>query len=92
MQQQRFSAVLKKRPGKGAWTYVVWPESAKIFGTRGLVRIRGTIDGHPLRASFMATGKGKHMLPIKAETREAIGKKAGQRVDIIVTERLKYLA
>jgi hypothetical protein len=89
MQHKRFSAVLKKRLGKGAWTYVVWPESVKFFGTRGLVKIRGTIDGRPLRASFMATGNGKHMLPIKAETRAAIGKKAGQRVDIVITKRLK---
>jgi hypothetical protein len=89
MLQQRFDAVLKKSPHKGGWTYVMWPESVKFFGTRGLVKVRGTIDGEPFRGSFMAMGGGKHMLPIKAETRLKVGKEAGARVMIVLKERLK---
>jgi Domain of unknown function (DUF1905) len=73
---------------KGGWTYVVWPKSVKFFGTRGLVKIKGTIDGHPFRASFMATGDGRHMLPVKLEVRRAIGKEAGQTVKVILKERI----
>jgi hypothetical protein len=82
-----FSTKLQKSH-KGGWTYVVWPQSVKFFGTKGLVKVTGTIDGLPFRASFMAMGDGRHMLPVKLETRRAIGKEAGQTVKIKLLKRL----
>ena len=85
---REFDAQLCRGDNPGAWTCVVMDDVAQLFGTRGLVKIRGAIDGEPFTGALMAQGDGTHRLPVKAALRKTIGKEAGDTVHVRIDERI----
>jgi hypothetical protein len=85
----KFSAKLERNATPGGWTYVVWPPASKEFGTRGLVKVEGTMDGVPFKSAFMAMGDGRQMLPVRKALQKQMGKESGDRVTVELHRRLR---
>ncbi|GAA4433698.1 hypothetical protein GCM10023169_40850 [Georgenia halophila] len=83
-----FTATLLAEAGGVPWTCVIMSGSAEAFGTRRAVKVIGAVEGHPIQSSFMPTGDGRHMLPVKAAILRAIGKNVGEQVTVELTQRL----
>ena len=78
-----FTAKLVRPEGSGTWTYLTVPlDVEEVFGERGRVAVRGTIDGQPFRGSLMPHGDGRHFVVVNKSLRTAIGKEAGDTVRV----------
>lgn len=77
----------------GAWTIAITPiDVKKVFGRKGHVRVKGTIDGFPFDdTSLMPMGTGEHCMAIRSEIRKAIRKNAGDTIEIILEEDFSEL-
>jgi uncharacterized protein DUF1905/bacteriocin resistance YdeI/OmpD-like protein len=83
VKQHRFESRIVE--GRGGGAFVSVPFSVfEIFGTRGQLRVKGTIDGHPFKSSIAPMGGGTHLLGLHKATREAIGKSIGDLVRVEV--------
>jgi uncharacterized protein YdeI (YjbR/CyaY-like superfamily) len=58
-----FKATLERMPSNLGWVIVRIPlDVPKIWGTRGMLKVKGEINGFAFRTSLFPTGKGYHYL------------------------------
>jgi hypothetical protein len=83
-----FEAQLRVSPEAASWTVFDGDEGQRSVDSpesltfEAQLRVTGTVDDHAVAITLMPTGNGAHVGPVKAATRKAIGKAAGDRVRV----------
>ena len=83
MNRQEFEVTLLKPPDIDGAYFIVPFNVPEVYGTKAQVKVRGTIDGYPYRGSIANMGEG-HCMVVKKEIRQALGKSAGDRVQVVM--------
>lgn len=83
MKQQRFKTKLVGHTGMETASITPPFDVAQVFGMKGRVPVKGSVNGVPFRSSLMNMGDG-HMMVVNAELRAAAGCKAGDTVEVIM--------
>ena len=79
---KRFRAVLEKDDNSEATAIKIPFDVKKVFGTRGRVPVRGTINGFPYRSSIFFMGGECHFMVVNKEMRAGANVKAGDTVKV----------
>ncbi len=80
-----FDAVLVRPEGVGTWTFLSIPlEISAGFGSKGQVRIKGTINGFPFRSTALPMGDGTHYLVVGKDIRDHIAAAQGDTVKVLL--------
>ena len=85
MPSYSFEAVLIRPEGVGTWTYLNIPlEISVTFGSKGQVRVKGTINGYPFRSTALPHGDGIHYLVVGKSIRDQVQAAQGDTVKVIL--------
>jgi uncharacterized protein YdeI (YjbR/CyaY-like superfamily) len=73
-----FSTVLTRTTDKLRWTIIRLPfDSAKLWGTRKALRVKGEMNGFPFRATLFPSGNGRHMMVVNKQMQKGGRASAG---------------
>ena len=83
MKAYKFQATIE--PADHGHGFVFFPfDTKEEFGTRAQIRVKATFDGVPYAGSLVKYGPPHHMLPVVKTILEKIGKRPGDRVDVVI--------
>jgi hypothetical protein len=79
----RFTATIDKPYDgiNGAFVNIPF-DVGKVFGTKGMVKVKAKFDGYPYRGILHNMGTGCHVIILRKDVRAAIGKEFGDVVDV----------
>jgi Bacteriocin-protection, YdeI or OmpD-Associated/Domain of unknown function (DUF1905) len=78
-----FEARLVRPEGVGTWTYFVIPlDLADLYGAKGTIQVRGTINGVSFRSAALPSGDGSHFVAVNKAIRDQIGAHQGDTVAV----------
>src|SRR4051812_7095852 len=78
-----FRGMLERMPGRLGWTIVRLPfDAAKLWGSRGALRVRGEVNGFEFRTSLFPNGSGGHYLLVNKKKQKGGGGRAGEQAEI----------
>ena len=81
---ESFSAKIENAGGGGAFVTIPF-DVEKVFGKKR-VPVRALIDQQPYRGTLVRMGSACHMLIVRKDIREKIGKSFGDTVDVVLEE------
>jgi bifunctional DNA-binding transcriptional regulator/antitoxin component of YhaV-PrlF toxin-antitoxin module len=83
-QPQKFRAVIEDAGSGGAFVTIPF-DVEQVFGKKR-VKVKATIEGEPYRGSLVRMGSTCHILGVRKEIREKIGKNFGDEIEVMVEE------
>jgi hypothetical protein len=86
-QVHKFRAIIEDAGSGGA--YVTIPFDVEIAFGKKRVKVAAAIEGLPYRGSLVRMGTACHILGIRKDIREKLGKTVGQEIEIAIKEDIE---
>lgn len=83
-----FKAIIHRNQDMDA-AYIEFPWDAKKEFGKGRIPVYATFDGYPYEGQLVRMGTLCHIIGIRKDIRQAIGKQAGDEIYVTIRERNK---
>jgi hypothetical protein len=82
-----FKAKLENPQPQMDAAFITFPFDVKeLFGTKGMVKVKASFDGHPYRGILSNMGGAHHVILVRKDVRAAIGKNVGDTVNVTIAQ------
>jgi hypothetical protein len=79
---KRFRALVERKEGGEVCAITIPFDAEKVFGGRGRVPVRGTLNGAPFRSSLFRMGGDCYFMVVNRQMREAASVRGGETVPV----------